>query len=61
MKMAGIIMKTPIGKSEKKPLVPHRSKALAFRNEQQAPANKRLAEQSRKILRTHYANKYGVR
>ena len=53
-------MKTPIGKSEKKPPVPHRPKALASRN-QQAPANKRLAEQTRKILRTHYANKYGVR
>jgi len=59
--MAGIIMKTPIGKSEKKSLVPHRSKALASRNQQQAPANKRLAEQTRKILRTHYANKYRVR
>jgi len=59
--MAGIIMKTPIGKSEKKPLVPHRSKAPASRNRRQSPANKRLAEQTRKILRTHYANKYGVR
>jgi hypothetical protein len=59
--MAAIIMKTPIGKSEKKPLVPHRSKAPASRNQQQSPANKRLAEQTRKILRTHYANKYRVR
>ena len=59
--MAGIIMKTPIGKSEKKPPVPHRSKAPASRNQQQVPANKRLAEQTRKILRTHYANKYRVR
>jgi hypothetical protein len=40
--MAGITMKTPIGKSEKKPPVPHRPKALAFLNEQQAPANKSL-------------------
>jgi hypothetical protein len=54
-------MKTPIGKSEKKPPVPHRSKAPASRNQQQVPANKRLAEQTRKILRTHYANKYRVR
>jgi len=48
-------MKTPIGKSEKKPPVPHRSKAPASRNQRQTPANKRLAEQTRKILRTHYA------
>jgi hypothetical protein len=54
-------MKTPIGKSEKKPSVRPRPKALASRNQQQAPANKRLEEQTRKILRTPYANKYRVR
>ena len=42
LKMAGIITKLTIGKSEKKPLVPHRSKAPGSRNQQQAPANKRL-------------------
>jgi hypothetical protein len=51
--MAGIIMKTPIGKSEKKPLVPHRSKAPASRHRRQSPANKRLAEQTRKIDPSH--------
>jgi hypothetical protein len=59
--MAGIRMKIPIGKSEKKPPFPHRPKAPASRNKQQVPANKRLAEQTGKILRTHYANKYRVR
>jgi hypothetical protein len=52
--MAGIIMKTPTGKSGKKPPFPHRPKASASRNEQQqAPANKRLAEQTRKIDPSH--------
>jgi len=51
--MAGIRMKTPIGKSEKKPPFPHRPKAPASRNEQQAPANKRLAEKTRKIDPSH--------
>ncbi len=48
-------------KSTKQPPVANRPKAQARRGREQARANKRMGEQTRKILRTHYANKYRVR
>jgi hypothetical protein len=39
----------------------HRPKPPERRDELQASANRRLAEQIRKILRKHYRSKYRVR
>jgi len=39
---------------------PHRPKPAERRDEPQASANRRLAEQTRKILRKHYMSKYRV-
>jgi hypothetical protein len=39
---------------------PHRPKPPARGDEPQASANRRLAEQTRKILRKHYMSKYRV-
>jgi hypothetical protein len=40
---------------------PHRPKPLERRDEPQASTNRRLAEQTRKILREHYMCKYRLR
>jgi hypothetical protein len=39
---------------------PHRPKPPERRDKPQASANRRLAEQTRKILRKHYMSKYRV-
>jgi len=50
-----------MGKSTKQTPATDRPKPQTRCGQQQARANKRLAEQTRKILRTHYASKYRVR
>jgi hypothetical protein len=49
-----------MGKSAKRSPATDRSKQQWHRGKVQATANRRLAEQIRKFLRKHYANKYRV-
>ncbi len=45
----------------KQNLATHGLKPQKRRDKSRARSNKRLAEQIRKLLRTHYANRYRVR